>query len=78
MVKKIDEKMIFTKELEPINKSQTEILKLNNAIAKIKNSSEYQTLIILGWPRSLSLYRKTHTDFLANPSTRDTRASANS
>ena len=78
MVKKIDEKMIFTKELEPINKSQTEILKLNNAIDKIKNSSEYQTLIILGWPRSLSLYRKTHTDFLANPNTRDTRASANS
>lgn len=58
--------MIFTKELEPINKSQIEILKLNNAIAKIRNSSEYQTLIILGWPRSLSLYRKTQTDFLAN------------
>ena len=78
MVEKIDEKMIITKELEPLNESQTEILKMNNAIAKIRNLSEYQTLIILDEPRSLSLYRKTQTDFLANPNTRDTRASAGS
>ena len=42
MFKKIDEKMIsFTKELESINKSQMEILKLNNAITQVRNSREY-------------------------------------
>lgn len=39
---KTDEKMmIFTKELESINKSQMEILKPNNAITQVRNSREY-------------------------------------